>query len=55
MIFPAGTLGYEWDEDLDNGFRPAGLFYLSTATYDTAVNYLLDNGSTTVLAPRPTT
>ena len=20
----AGTLGYEWDEDLDNGFRPAG-------------------------------
>ena len=20
-----GTLGYEWDEDLDNGFRPAGL------------------------------
>ena len=19
-----GTLGYEWDEDLDNGFRPAG-------------------------------
>ena len=22
---PAGTLGYEWDEDLDNGFRPPGL------------------------------
>ncbi len=44
--FPAGTLGYEWDEDLDNGFRPAGLFYLSTATYDTAGNLLLDNGST---------
>ena len=22
---PDGTLGYEWDEDLDNGFRPAGL------------------------------
>ena len=21
---PTGTLGYEWDEDLDNGFRPAG-------------------------------
>src|SRR4029077_21215165 len=36
VTFPAGTLGYEWDEDLDNGFRPAGLFYLSTATYDTA-------------------
>ena len=25
----AGTLGYEWDEDVDNGFRPAGLFRLS--------------------------
>ena len=22
---PHGTLGYEWDEDVDNGFRPAGL------------------------------
>ncbi len=22
---PDGTLGYEWDEDADNGFRPAGL------------------------------
>ena len=28
----AGTLGYEWDEDLDNGFRPAGLVRLSTTT-----------------------
>ena len=27
---PAGTLGYEWDEDVDNGSRPAGLFDLST-------------------------
>jgi Domain of unknown function (DUF4082)/Bacterial Ig-like domain/Bacterial Ig domain len=44
--FPVGTLGYEWDEDLDNGFRPAGLFELSTATYDTSGNLLLDNGST---------
>ena len=26
----AGTLGYEWDEDADNGFRPAGLFDLSS-------------------------
>ena len=25
----APTLGYEWDEDLDNGFRPAGVFRLS--------------------------
>ncbi len=45
-ILPAGTLGYEWDVDQDNGFRPAGLFYLSTATYDTGGNLLLDNGST---------
>jgi hypothetical protein len=26
------TLGYEWDEDLDNGSRPAGEFYMSTST-----------------------
>ncbi|MQY03478.1 DUF4082 domain-containing protein [Actinomadura macrotermitis] len=26
------TVGYEWDEDLDNGARPAGLFQLSTTT-----------------------
>jgi O-glycosyl hydrolase len=26
------TLGYEWDEDLDNGARPAGLFDLSSTT-----------------------
>ena len=24
-----GTLGYEWDSDVDNGFRPAGLFRMS--------------------------
>src|SRR5882762_5098388 len=29
---PRGTLGYEWDVDADNGFRPAGLFPLSTTT-----------------------
>ena len=27
-----GTLGYEWDVDADNGFRPAGLFALSSTT-----------------------
>lgn len=27
---PTGVLGYEWDVDADNGFRPAGLFPLST-------------------------
>ena len=29
---PANTVGYEWDEDLDNGARPAGLFHLSTTS-----------------------
>ena len=29
---PTGTLGYEWDVDADNGFRPAGLVPLSTTT-----------------------
>jgi len=29
---PTGTLGYEWDEASDNGFRPAGLMHLSTTT-----------------------
>ena len=28
------VLGYEWNEDIDNGFRPAGLFHLSTTTVD---------------------
>lgn len=26
------VLGYEWDEDLDNGFRPDGLFRMSSTT-----------------------
>lgn len=43
---PAGTLGYEWDEDLDNGARPAGLFELSTATYSLTLDLLLDYGGT---------
>ena len=29
---PDGTLGYEWDEDLDNGSRPAGQIDLSSTT-----------------------
>jgi hypothetical protein len=39
------TLGYEWDEDLDNGVRPAGLVRLSTTTVG-GVSLLLDYGST---------
>ncbi|QSJ15235.1 DUF4082 domain-containing protein [Nostoc sp. UHCC 0702] len=39
------TLGYEWDEDSDNGFRPAGLVRLSTTTANN-VEVLQDYGST---------
>ena len=31
---PQDILGYEWDEDLDNGVRPAGLIRMSTTTVD---------------------
>ncbi|MCA1453721.1 DUF4082 domain-containing protein [Bradyrhizobium sp. BRP22] len=39
-------LGYEWDSDLDNGSRPAGLIDLSSTTVDVNT-LLLDNGNTT--------
>ncbi len=42
---PDGTLGYEWDSDTDNGFRPTGLLRLSQTTVD-APQRLLDFGST---------
>ena len=41
---PNGTLGYEWDEDIDNGFRPAGSFRLSATTVANAPA-LTDYGS----------
>jgi Bacterial Ig domain len=41
----ADTVGYEWDEDLDNGARPPGLVRLS-ATTASGVEKLLDYGST---------
>ena len=41
----AGTLGYEWDEDLDNGARPPGLVDESTTTIN-GVQLLQDYGST---------
>ncbi len=40
-----GTLGYEWDVEPDNGFRPAGLFDLSATTSTTAQTFT-DYGST---------
>ncbi len=41
---PTATLGYEWDMDVDNGFRPAGAFQLSTTTYPMTSDLLLDYG-----------
>ncbi len=38
----AGTLGYEWDVDADNGFRPAGLMDLSSTTDTTAQPFVHD-------------
>jgi len=40
-----GTLGYEWDEDADNGARPAGEFDLSSTTGSAEV--FTDYGSNT--------
>jgi Domain of unknown function (DUF4082)/Bacterial Ig-like domain/Bacterial Ig domain len=42
---PVGTLGYEWDADLDNGFRPPGLVRLSSTSI-TFGGVLQDFGST---------
>jgi methionine-rich copper-binding protein CopC len=39
------SLGYEWDEDADNGSRPPGLIRMST-TNATGVDVLQDYGST---------
>ncbi|NWF70769.1 MAG: DUF4082 domain-containing protein, partial [Chloroflexi bacterium] len=41
---PNGILGYEWDEALDNGSRPAGLFAMSTTTVNVPQR-IIDNGS----------
>jgi fibronectin type 3 domain-containing protein len=42
---PPGTLGYEWDEDVDNAARPTGLVRMSTTTEDVA-HKLIDYGNT---------
>jgi hypothetical protein len=45
--FQLGTLGYEWNVDEDNGFRPPGMIDLSSTTINiTDGTYLLDNGNT---------
>ena len=43
-VLGGATLGMEWDEDLDNGFRPAGLMHLSATTVDN-VPYIQDFGT----------
>jgi methionine-rich copper-binding protein CopC len=43
----AHTVGYESDEDVDNGYRPAGLIRMSTTTGSTP-EYLTDFGNTVV-------
>ena len=46
-----GTLGYEWDEEPDNGFRPAGLLDMSSTTANVPEAFT-DYGSTSLRAPR---
>jgi hypothetical protein len=41
-----GTLGYEWDVDADNGYRPAGLMDMSSTTNNNAEDFT-DFGGTT--------
>lgn len=44
-ILAQNTLGYEWDMDLDNGFRPAGIVRLSSTTVNVP-ELLQDYGNT---------
>jgi len=45
--FQNGTLGYEWNVDEDNGYRPSGMIDLSSTTVNITDNtLLLDNGNT---------
>ena len=45
VVLPFATLGYEWDIDADNGFRPAGLVHLSTTTQQVSNVLLLNYGT----------
>ncbi len=51
-VLPWGTLGYEWDEDVDNGHRPAGAFRMSSTT-EVVPQKLIDYG--TKIAELPAT
>ncbi len=46
VTLAAGTLGFEFNSDLDNGARPAGLIRMSTTAITTTGSALLDYGST---------
>jgi hypothetical protein len=48
-----GTLGYEWDEDADNGARPPGIVQMSSTTSTTA-EVFTDYG-TSVASPKTAT
>jgi N,N-dimethylformamidase beta subunit-like, C-terminal/Domain of unknown function (DUF4082)/Concanavalin A-like lectin/glucanases superfamily/Bacterial Ig-like domain/Bacterial Ig domain len=39
------VVGYETDEDVDNGFRPAGLITLSSTTFNTTSKVIVDWGT----------
>ena len=41
-----GTLGYEWDIDADNGFRPAGEIDMSSTTDSNTSSFTTDYGTT---------
>jgi VCBS repeat-containing protein len=44
IILPSGVLGYEWNEDVDNGLRPAGQIRLSK-TVRSGMQYLQNYGT----------
>ena len=50
ITLAAKTIGFEWDEDFDNGFRPSGLIRMSSTTRP-SVEGITDYGSTYVLRP----
>jgi hypothetical protein len=45
-----GTLGYEWDLDIDNGFRPPGEFDLSSTAVGNTESFTQDYGTYTYAA-----
>ncbi len=45
VVLPQGLLGYEWDEALDNGYRPLGLVTMSSTTLNVDGYYLQDYGT----------